>query len=82
MGQNLAAGQISDVNNELNVVIVNLGKTQGVKEGMPFVIFRDKEEVGTLRIILARDLVSAAMVQSLKPNTILKVGDRIAVAAQ
>jgi hypothetical protein len=28
---------------------------------------------------LARDLVSAAQVESLKPNTVLKVGDRAVV---
>ena len=60
-------------------MILNLGKTQGVKEGMPILIFQDNVEVGTVKVVLARDLVSAAQVQSLKPNTVLKVGDRVAV---
>ena len=79
IGSSLADGRISDTNPELNAVILNLGKTQGVKEGMPFLIYQDDVEVGTVKVVLARDLVSAAQVESLKPNTVLKVGDRAAV---
>ena len=32
-----------------------------------------------MKIVLARDLVSAAQVETLKPNVVLKVGDRVAV---
>jgi hypothetical protein len=60
-------------------VILNLGKSQGVKEGMPFTIYRDKTEIGTVKIVLARDLVSAAQVEDLKPNMVPKVGDRAVV---
>ena len=44
-------------------MILNLGKSQGVKEGMPFVIYQDDVEVGTVKVVLARDLVSAAQVE-------------------
>ena len=71
--------QIADTNPELNAVILNIGKTQGVKEGMPFLIFQDNGQVGTVKIVLARDLVSAAQVESLKPNTVLKIGDKAVV---
>ena len=77
--RSLADGRIADTNPELNAVILNLGKSQGVKEGMPFLIYQDNVEVGTVKIVLARDLVSAAQVESLKPNTVLKVGDRAKV---
>jgi hypothetical protein len=79
LGVSLADGRIADTNPELNAVILNLGKSQGVKEGMPFLIYQDNVEVGTVKIVLARDLVSAAQVENLKPNTVLKVGDRAAV---
>jgi len=46
---------------------------------MLFLIYQDKVEVGTVKIVLARELVSAAQVESLKPNTVLRVGDRAAV---
>jgi uncharacterized Zn finger protein len=46
---------------------------------MPFLIYQDNVEVGTVKIVLARDQVSAAQVESLKPKTVLKVGDRAVV---
>lgn len=78
MGESLADGKIVDLNPELNAVILNLGKSQGVKEGMPFLVFQDNGEVGKVKIVLARELISAALVESLKPNAVLKVGDRVA----
>ena len=79
LASSLTDGQIADTNPDLNAVILNLGKNQGVKEGMPFLIYQDNVAVGSVKIVLARDLVSAAQVESLKPNTVLKVGDRAAV---
>jgi hypothetical protein len=79
LGSSLSDGRIADTNPDLNAVILNLGKSQGVKEGMPFLIYQDDVAVGTVKVVLARDLVSAAQVESLKPNTVLKVGDRAAV---
>jgi hypothetical protein len=77
----LSDGRIADVNQELNAVVLNLGKSQGVKEGMLFFIYQNNAQVGTARIVLARDLVSAGLVENLRPNTVLKVGDRVAVNA-
>jgi hypothetical protein len=76
LGESLADGRIADLNPELNAVILNLGKSQGAKEGMPFVIYHDDTEIGTVKIVLARELISAALVESVKPNAVLKVGDR------
>ncbi len=82
LGNSLADGRIADLNPELNAVILNLGKSQGVKEGMPFLIYQDNVEIGTVKIVLARDLISAALVESLKPNAVLKVGDRATADVQ
>jgi hypothetical protein len=79
IASSLTTGQIADTNPDLNAVILNVGKSQGVKEGMPFIIYQDNVEVGMVKVVLARDQVSAAQVESLKPNTVLKVGDRAAV---
>jgi hypothetical protein len=79
LASSLSDAQIVDANPELNAVILNLGKNQGVKEGMVFLIYQDNVEVGTVKVVLARDQVSAAQVESLKPNAVLKVGDRAAV---
>lgn len=82
IGDSLSEGRIADINPQLDTVILNLGKNQGVKEGMPFLIYRDNVEVGTVKVVLARDLVSAATVQSLRPNLVPKVGDRVEVATE
>jgi hypothetical protein len=79
LASSLTDSRIADTNPDLNAVILNVGKSQGVKEGMPFIIFQDDVQVGTVKVVLARDLVSAAQVEELKPNTVLKVGDRAVV---
>jgi hypothetical protein len=79
LASTLTDGQIADTKPELNAVILNLGKTQGVKEGMPFLVYQDNVQVAEVKVILARDLISAAQVENLKPNTVLKIGDRVAV---
>ena len=82
LGASLADGRISDINPQLNAVILNLGKSQGVKEGMPFVIYQGTEQIGTVKVVLAREVVCAALVQSLRPNAVLKIGDRATVDAR
>ena len=79
LATSLSDARIADTNPDLNAVILNVGKSQGVKEGMPFLIFQDNGQVGTVKVVLARDLVSAAQVEELKPNAVLKIGDRAVV---
>jgi hypothetical protein len=81
LATSLADGRVADMNPELNAVILNMGKTQGVKEGMPFGIYQDDIEVATVKVVLARDLVCAAQIEKLMPGTVLRVGDRATVLA-
>lgn len=39
-------GRILEINREYNFVIVNLGKEDGVKKGMVFLVYRDKRLLG------------------------------------
>ena len=82
LGLSLADAQIADLNPQLNAVVLNVGKAQGVKEGMPFLVYQNNAQVGVVKIVLARDLVSAALVDNLQPHVTLKVGDRVAVETQ
>jgi len=79
LGSSIADAKIADLHPELNVVILNVGKTEGVKEGMLFALYQDAQQVGVVRVVLARDLVCAAMVQDIKAKVTLKVGDRAQV---
>jgi hypothetical protein len=67
---------------QLNAVVLNVGKAQGVKEGMTFNIYRNNAQVATVRVVLARDLISAGLVENVGKDVTLKVGDRVAVAVQ
>jgi hypothetical protein len=82
LGLSLGDAQVADLNPQLNAVVLNVGKAQGVKEGMPFFVYQNNAQVGVVKIVLARELVSAALVESLQPNVTLKVGDRVAVEEQ
>jgi len=81
LGTSLTDGKISHIDLKLNSVVINIGKSQGVKEGMPFVIFQDDQQVGTIKVVLAKDQVSIALVEKLAPKAVLKVGDRVIVDA-
>ncbi|MEJ0001370.1 MAG: hypothetical protein WDO13_20835 [Verrucomicrobiota bacterium] len=82
LATSLADARVADTNPELNAVILNLGKSLGVKEGMAFRIYQDTLPVATVKIVLARDLVSAAQVETIKPNAVVRVGDRATVETQ
>ncbi len=82
LGASLSDGRIADVNVALNTVVLNLGRTQGVKEGMPFLVFEDRTAVGSVKVVLARDLVSAALIESVQPHAVLKAGDRVVLDAR
>lgn len=82
IGVSLTDSRIADLNPQLNAVVLNVGRNQGVKEGMPFIIYQNGTPVGTVKVVLARDLVSAALIENLKPNAVLKIGDRAAVDAK
>lgn len=83
IGTSLKDGKIIDLNGELKTVVINLGKGQGVREGMPFWVIRNEKVIGRLTVIIVREQLSAAMVDmSSADKTNLKVGDRVAVAAE
>jgi hypothetical protein len=82
IGLSLGDAQVADLNPTLNAVVLNVGTAQGVKEGMPFLVYQNNAPVGMVKIVLARELVSAGLVENLQPNVKLKVGDRVAVDAQ
>lgn len=84
IGTSLNDGKIVDLGGELKSVVINLGKSQGVREGMPFWVIRGENKVvGRLTVIIVREQLSAAVVDlSAGSKTDLKVGDRVAVAAE
>jgi hypothetical protein len=81
-GQDLSNGQLVHLNAELGVVVINLGKAQGVQPGMPFRVLQGDLVVGRLKAYQVREQLSAALVEKVEEGRQLKVGDRVAVAAE
>lgn len=79
----LQDAMIVDVREDLSTVAVNVGEKHGVKIGMPFQVFRGDEFIGTVRVVIVRDRVCGAVVQSLKSeDNPVKAGDRLRVDAR
>ena len=78
----LSQMQVVHVNGDLGAVILNAGAELGITTGMPFRIVRDGEAIGTVRAFEVREKVCAAVVETIASGKELKIGDRVAVAAQ
>lgn len=74
--------QVVAVDRKQQALVLNLGRAQGAREGMPFRILRGDKVVGSCRLIEVRELVSAGMTEHLNQGTELKVGDRAAILAE
>lgn len=74
--------QVVAVDRKQQALVLNLGRAQGAREGMPFRILRGDKVVGSCRLIEVRELISAGMTEQLHQGTELKVGDRAAILAE
>jgi len=74
--------QVVAVDHKQQALVLNLGRAQGAREGMPFRILRGDKVVGSCRLFEVRELVSAGMTEQLYQGTELKVGDRAAILAE
>lgn len=71
-------GRVVTVNDEYKFVVIDLGKDDGIKVGMPFIVYRGDEEIGHLEIIEAHQRVSAADVKKVKGRMSIEVDDVVA----
>ncbi len=72
----LADAKIVDVNDQLRVVVLNIGAQQGVRIGMPFIVRRGDRSVAELRVIEVRAKICGALVEKW---VALKAGDAVSV---
>lgn len=69
------AGKIIAINKDNEFVVIDLGKTAGVKVNDEFKVYRGKKETASLNVIQVRESISACDIKKqLKP---LKEGDRV-----
>jgi len=76
-------GMVIDFKDEISLVVVNLGKSHGVKIGMPFQILRSGKVIGMLKIVDVREKISGGVIQShMSEDVRIVKGDTIKVAAE
>lgn len=78
----LIDGQIISIQEELALIVANLGSKQGVKVGMPFEVYRGDDLIGAVRVVDVREKIAGALIQNLSDKAKIKLGDRLKVAAQ
>lgn len=71
------SGSLLAVNKENNFVVIDIGESAGVKNGIIFSVYRDDVSIGSIKIIQARRDISAADILSIQPGQQLKVGDAV-----
>jgi hypothetical protein len=78
----LTAAAVVDVNKPLNLVVLNLGREQGVQVGMPVEVIQGNRVAAVLRVVEVRRRICGAVIVTAVPGTDLKAGDTARVAAQ
>lgn len=74
---------VVDMKEDLSLVVTNVGRRQGVKVGMPFQVWRDSRQIGTVRVVDVRDRIAGAIIQNLvSDKETIKTGDRLRVDAK
>ncbi|PWU07145.1 MAG: hypothetical protein C5B47_06620 [Verrucomicrobia bacterium] len=74
---------VVDVKDELSLVIVNVGRKQGVQLGMYFKVMRAAKELGTVRVVDVRDRICGAVIQNLSSvKQPIRQGDHLRVEIQ
>jgi hypothetical protein len=71
------------VNESLSLVVINVGFSAGVKNGMPMRVARGQKMLGNIRVVDVREKLAGAVIQDLTSETeSLKIGDNVNVAAE
>ncbi len=75
----LESARVIGVQLELGVVALSVGRDQGARVGMPFVVMRDKAVVAVLVVVETRESRSLAMIEQMDPARPARKGDAVAL---
>jgi hypothetical protein len=79
----LTDASVIAVKDELALIVTNVGRQQGVREGMPFRVTRGDEDIGVVRVVDVREKIAGALIQDLRSaNRRIQMGDRLRVIAE
>jgi hypothetical protein len=71
----LAAVKLIGVRLDLGVAALGIGRKQGAKVGMPFLVIKDKKLLAMLVIAEVRDKTALALIEQMDPDYPIKEGD-------
>ncbi len=74
---------VIETKDEISLVVANVGRSHGVKVGMPFNVLRDGKVINQVKVVDVREKISGAVIQSLtsEAGTVRK-GDILKVDAK
>ncbi|MFH0881056.1 MAG: hypothetical protein V2A34_15180 [Lentisphaerota bacterium] len=77
-GNPMTRGEIRllDVNEDLNLVVLDVGGVEGIKAGMRFSVMRQSKIVGRVRVVDVRDQIAGAVVEDILPGKNPRKGDQ------
>ncbi len=70
-------GRIVYVNQRKNFVVFNLGREDGVEQGMLFEVYRSGKKIGAIKAVKVRDKFSAGDIKLPYNSKFIKVGDNL-----
>jgi len=76
----LGAATVLDVNQDLRLVVLNIGQLQGARIGMPMVVIREEHIVAELKVVEVRQRICGALIEQVKEGVTLRTGDVARVA--
>lgn len=71
----LERATVLDVNPGLQMAVLNVGKLQGVRVGMPFVVLHGDRVVAELKVIEVRQKICGALIEKVEKGVTVKPGD-------
>jgi len=76
----LPSGEVLTVNREFAFLVINLGKSSGMEEGMVLDIRRENKDLGQARVETVRENISAAALVDKDNLSQIRAGDKVFVA--
>jgi hypothetical protein len=77
IARDLNSGVVVSVNDDLGVVVLNFGRAQNARPGMPFRILRGGKPIGRCEVFEIREYKCAALVSDMIKNEKVQAGDRV-----
>jgi hypothetical protein len=76
-----ADARVLDVNKELQLVVLSLGRANGVTIGMPFLVLRGDTVLAHVKVVDVREKICGALIEKAERSTAIAVGDRVKLSA-